>query len=305
VFLLSAGAAFGALAMLLGRWSDRLDALNHFAPYILGLDLIILAVALLFGGRPKAPAVAAALVAVASAGFLVLPEMAATLTQPQAKSHGPVLKVVQFNVWHGNVDPAGTLAWIVRENPDIVLIQEDAGRAIPLVAGLNHAFPYGPNCQYPRPCDAGVFSRHPVSATGRWPQQPLTWAVVRWQGRDVPVISTHHSWAFPAGEQQWQSRRLVKYARSFPARNLIVAGDMNSTPWSFSLRRQDETLGLERRTRGLFTWPARLLWPFDVRVPLFPIDHVYAGGGWETVSVRRGPRLGSDHYPVVVELAPR
>ena len=41
-----------------------------------------------------------------------------------------------------------------------------------------------------------------------------------------------------------------------------------------------------------------------VAFPLLPIDHLYAGPGWATVSVRRGPPLGSDHYPLVVTLAP-
>lgn len=88
---------------------------------------------------------------------------------------------------------------------------------------------------------------------------------------------------------------------------MIIAGDFNSTPWSFARRRDDRDFGLIRRTRALFTWPAekishnRLPAPF----PYLPIDHVYAGPGWATVSVERGPRLGSDHYPVVVTLAPR
>ena len=41
-----------------------------------------------------------------------------------------------------------------------------------------------------------------------------------------------------------------------PTDDVIVAGDFNSTPWSFSLRRQDRWFGLERRTRALPSWPA-------------------------------------------------
>ena len=63
---------------------------------------------------------------------------------------------------------------------------------------------------------------------------------------------------------------------------------------------------LIRRDRALFTWPAqqdsRLRWLG--LFPILPIDHVYAGPGWATVKVERGPRLGSDHYPVIVTLAP-
>ena len=91
-----------------------------------------------------------------------------------------------------------------------------------------------------------------------------------------------------------------------PKDRLILAGDFNSTPWSFSRRREDAMFGLERRTKALFSWPAGEVSRHRIKVP-FPflaIDHVYAGKAWRTVSVRRGPRLGSDHYPVVVVLAP-
>ena len=36
--------------------------------------------------------------------------------------------------------------------------------------------------------------------------------------------------------------------------------------------------------------------------PFLPIDHVYVGSAWRTVSVVAGPPIGSDHRPVVVEL---
>nr|QQZ48664.1 hypothetical protein JKL49_14190 [Phenylobacterium glaciei] len=45
--------------------------------------------------------------------------------------------------------------------------------------------------------------------------------------------------------------------------------------------------GLERRTKALFSWPAYL--GAKVPFPFLPIDHVYAGKGWRTVSVKRGP----------------
>ena len=32
------------------------------------------------------------------------------------------------------------------------------------------------------------------------------------------------------------------------------------------------------------------------------LDQVYAGAQWKTVSIERGPRLASDHYPVIVVL---
>jgi endonuclease/exonuclease/phosphatase (EEP) superfamily protein YafD len=130
------------------------------------------------------------------------------------------------------------------------------------------------------------------------------WATVRHPNGAFTVAATHFGWPFPAGPQQAQSRRLVASLERFPHDTLILTGDFNSTPWSWSLRRQDKALGLERRTRALASWPSGAFSrvahaPF----PFLPIDHVYAGKAWKTVKVARGPVLGSDHRPVVVILS--
>ena len=84
-----------------------------------------------------------------------------------------------------------------------------------------------------------------------------------------------------------------------------AAGAYRHAATSFSRRREDTLFALERRTRALFSWPAER-GPAGMGLPfaLLPIDHVYAGPGWRTVRAERGPRLGSDHYPVIVTLAP-
>jgi endonuclease/exonuclease/phosphatase (EEP) superfamily protein YafD len=91
-----------------------------------------------------------------------------------------------------------------------------------------------------------------------------------------------------------------------PRERMVLGGDFNSTPWSFRRQRDDRLLGLTRRDRAIATWPTGHsgLWPWPAPFPLLPIDHIYAGPGWATTGVRRGPRLGSDHYPLIVTLAP-
>jgi endonuclease/exonuclease/phosphatase (EEP) superfamily protein YafD len=131
------------------------------------------------------------------------------------------------------------------------------------------------------------------------------WATFRGSRGDFTVVGVHYTWPLPAGPQQQQTLRLSRVLERFPKESLVVVGDFNSTPWSFSLRRQDRLFGLERRTRALFTWPAGRFSSLTPAAPFpfLPIDQVYAGSDWKTVAVRRGPALGSDHYPVVVELA--
>ncbi|MBV8593019.1 MAG: endonuclease/exonuclease/phosphatase family protein, partial [Caulobacteraceae bacterium] len=107
-----------------------------------------------------------------------------------------------------------------------------------------------------------------------------------------------------AGTQQTQMALLADDLAPFDRRSLILAGDFNSTPWSAALRRLDRALGLERRTRAMFTFPVQpysryALWS---PLPFLPLDHVFAGEDWKTVRVTVGRNVGSDHLPVVAVL---
>lgn len=135
---------------------------------------------------------------------------------------------------------------------------------------------------------------------------PVTLATFSDRRGDYVLIGLHRPWPMNVDEVARQEAYLRRLVRSFGPETAIVVGDFNSTPWSFDRRREDEAMGLIRRTRALFSWPADRVSHnrSPTHLPLLPIDHIYAGSGWRTVSVERGPRLGSDHYPVIVVLAP-
>jgi endonuclease/exonuclease/phosphatase (EEP) superfamily protein YafD len=145
----------------------------------------------------------------------------------------------------------------------------------------------------------------PAWAGGGRPVRQMTRGYFRDSRGVFAVIGVHNAWPTDIADQQRQEHRLSDLIAATGRQRLIVTGDFNSTPWSFSRRRWDQAFGLVRRERAVPTWPAQtykhLRW---LGLPYLPIDHVYAGPGWATVSVRRGPRLTSDHYPVVVTLAP-
>jgi endonuclease/exonuclease/phosphatase (EEP) superfamily protein YafD len=302
------GATAG-LACLGGAFSDKLDALTHLAPVWLGCGLVGLVLGAIFAHDAERKAIVGlSLAAVVALGALMAPEMLATDRRPAVTPGAATLKLVQFNVWAENHDAAGTLDWIRAQQADVVLLEEGGGASWRIVKGLRATYPYAISCDGKRYCDTWIFSRFPIVQHRGFYEDHLplagAWATLRHPGGDFTVAATHFVWPIPAGRQQAQSRLLVSALARFPRDALIVTGDFNSTPWSWSLRRQDKALGLERRTRALASWPtgdfsrvARA--PF----PLLPIDHVYAGKAWKTVSVERGPSLGSDHRPVVVTLS--
>jgi endonuclease/exonuclease/phosphatase (EEP) superfamily protein YafD len=80
---------------------------------------------------------------------------------------------------------------------------------------------------------------------------------------------------------------------------VIVAGDFNVTPWSPHFRDLLATTGLRDAGAGqgwIPTWPIRL-GPAGI-----PIDHILIRGQVAVAGLRRGPDIGSDHYPLVADL---
>jgi endonuclease/exonuclease/phosphatase (EEP) superfamily protein YafD len=301
--------AFGlGLLGLGGAFSDRLDVPNHFAPIWLLLGLAGGLLGAIVSRRSERWAIVAmGVVAILAHGGLMAPELIAA--QTRKLDPGPAtLKVMQFNVWSENDDPADALKWILAEDPDVLFIEEGGGNSWALIGPLRRLYPFVVSCSgAARPCDSWVFSKKRMIARGGVydHERPMSaaWATLADPNGPFTVVATHYIWPIPAGAQQAQSRRLAEMLNGFDKKAMIVAGDFNSTPWSWSLRRQDKLFGLQRRTLALPSWPSgafiRLL---KAPFPFMPIDHVYAGKEWNTVSVRRGPHLGSDHRPVVVTL---
>jgi endonuclease/exonuclease/phosphatase (EEP) superfamily protein YafD len=230
---------------------------------------------------------------------------AAPIAQEFARPIGPPvragahyeIKIVEYNAWVGNRRPEADAGWLAAQHPDFIMMT-DVGR--PIADALQRrGFQYRKGV-----ADTAIFSRaertpEPYAIPAQdWPQLP-SFARATFVGPDGPftLIAAHlpRPTARPA---DGVAAALVRLSGHYDHRRLIVAGDLNLTPWSSALRGLDGAIGLERRDRALFSWPA-LASPW----PILPIDHLYAGSDWRTVSLTRGPRLGSDHYPIVAVLA--
>lgn len=290
-----------ALAALLaqgGRFDGRLDILTHFAPLYLIGGLFTLATAAVVRGR-RLPIMLGA-VAVISSAVLITPEIVRAKSAPAPADAPGQMKLIQFNAALDAQSLDERLAWLAQEDPD-VLVVEDAREVFQTAVSqrLNRHMACG------RTCEVAIFTRSaPLRIEsprrGRYGLGPAMAVVHLPSARgDFAVIGVHYAWPTEVRIHRENGARLLQIARPLETSRMIVVGDFNSTPWSFSRRREDAALGLERRTRALPTWPAK----GPLGLAFLPIDHVYAGQEWRTVSIRRGPRLGSDHYPVIALLA--
>jgi endonuclease/exonuclease/phosphatase (EEP) superfamily protein YafD len=81
----------------------------------------------------------------------------------------------------------------------------------------------------------------------------------------------------------------------------IVVGDFNATPWSFPFRRLISSTELSNSARG---FGLDLSYPADGNLLIrVPIDHLLFSDGLAVVDRRLGPAMGSDHFPLTVDLA--
>ena len=96
---------------------------------------------------------------------------------------------------------------------------------------------------------------------------------------------------------------LVVMGRAIEAagdRPTVVAGDLNDVAWSPTSELFIRLSGLldPRRGRGFFN-------SYNAKMPLlrYPLDHVFHSNHFRLVELRRLPSIGSDHFPMLVELS--
>lgn len=303
-----AAATVGSLAALaghFGRQNSDFDIFNHFAPIWLAGGLFALTVAWLAKDWVRGTLLAWGGVAALAASLHVAPELLRDTGPSAAADASGQIKIVQINAWVRNKNQDAIWKWVDTINPDIVLIEETT-------YSLRDTAVARPGWHVTcRTCEVMILSRRPPVESGfarlLGPRPgPLTRAVFRDARGEFAVIGVHYAWPTDSDDQYFQEEGLAEMIARGDRDRTIVTGDFNSAPWSFWRRRWDREFGLIRRDRALFTFPAmRSQWFSWASVPPFlAIDHVYAGKDWATVKVERGPNVGSDHYPVVMTLAP-
>lgn len=79
----------------------------------------------------------------------------------------------------------------------------------------------------------------------------------------------------------------------------LVAGDLNDVAWSYTTKKFLKISGLKdpRKGRGVFpTFHARY---FFMR---WPLDHIFCSHHFRLGALKRLPKMGSDHFPVMLRL---
>ncbi len=215
------------------------------------------------------------------------------------------LTLLQFNVLKVNATPSAVAAWVLREQPDIITMEETLGNNRSILDRLRPLYPHQTSCLSRMRCSTVILSRtKPLASGGLAQGDPenqgalsAAWARFASAGGPFTVVAVHFVRPWPWGDQRSGRHQLAAFLNTIDRRRAVVAGDFNLTPWTAAMPGQDRMFGLQRQTRFLPTWPAMI---DGMTTPaVLPIDHVYAGTDWRPDGIRRGPALGSDHHPVL------
>ncbi|MCF4098169.1 endonuclease/exonuclease/phosphatase family protein [Maritalea mediterranea] len=316
-FGFAATAGFFAIAAIVGFLGFALwpfDVFNHLQPiWLIGCIICLLLAPLFLSRQP----VRGFVIALSATGFLaataiVLPEYLAGLRQeaPQIEQDKS-LRLMTFNIFAKNDDLNALALSVLEVDPDIVVFQEYwRWHREGLEERLSDTFPYTLHCQGGRRSFVALYAKMPFAPQpGNYCLDSLTanqrTSIISVRFPDTEnmpgfsVITTHLDWPIPADRQRAQMERLIQAIQNTDG-PILVAGDFNSTPYSYALKNLIARTDLIRIAKGLPTWPAPPTYPIPMPAWL-QLDQMMRRGDIVASPAQRGPNGGSDHYPLYTD----
>jgi endonuclease/exonuclease/phosphatase (EEP) superfamily protein YafD len=321
IYLTVLVAALAAIALGSARsgWTALLRELSHLlfapAPVLLVLALIVRARVALLG------------LAVALLAFAACTLPRGMPNNEAANQPGPAFRVLTFNLGASRRlgQPENTLRAIAASDPDVICLVEAPGNTLATVgASLHEAYPYQAGST-----DAFVLSRFPLTeirteilsngakgslqASLELDHRLMTLTVVQLQRVDSyrglrsgprQLASTMRS--FTTEQRDAAVTELMGLIRAEAGTHVLV-GDLNLTPTSQAyrvLRSHFQDAFIEAGWGLGHTYPTAL-YPFGstLFLPLVRIDYVLHSSDLVARRAWVGPNGGSDHLPLMADLA--
>ena len=316
--LLRAGLITGLAVCLLASAAGQLAGLHwglelfsHFKVQLAAAALALLILSLLLRARL---AIGTALLLLLLNAYPLWPYLSGLL--PSAEAGQPGLRVLTLNLHHRHADRQAIEAYLEREEPALVLLTElpadgrgwlrTLERSYPhqAVESLDSVFEVALLSRWP--LEQVVFDRQVASFLPVLPARACPPSDVEAEGEAgacLSIVGLHA--ANPLGNSQRRDQQLrlaAEKAALAPEGRVLLLGDLNTTPWAPIFGEVLERSGLRDSAPG---FPLRATWLNRNLLFGLPIDHVLLGDGIEPTARRVGPDLGSDHFPLVVDLVQR
>lgn len=288
-----------SLITLLPLDHPALQLFTHFRLQYLAASLLLLAAFAFL--RSPVPAVALAISVLASA-VVVTP----WYMDRDAAIGDSQLKLLHANVLGSNAEHDRLFTLIANEQPELVFLQEISPQWEAALAALHADYPYHYVEARHGSFGIALFSRLPLASVGHVDSAPLGFPTLQGElavgDQTIHFVSTHPMIPLGAANSSARNEQLREVARQLgvAAESTILVGDLNTSMWGIHYRELERVTGLRNARRGHGVLPT---WPTFMPFAMIPIDHVLVSKDIGVQQISTGPRIGSDHLPLIVTLS--
>lgn len=297
LFLLS--AALPTLARPLARLDWRIDLLMHFQ--VANVIFSTLVALILWRLRRRLALLALALAVVQAAPLLPYHAPNPVPPAPRPSEH---LRLLVLNVLVDNFDHDSVERLLTQENPDVIGLIEYTPAWQSALSAVSRLYPYRLDAP-DGPRGLALWSRKPLinpirewHVAGGW---PCLHARIEFDGRPLELWIVHPSSPVRRMRQGGfpELSALAHQVASKSGARLVI-GDLNTTSGSPHFADFLHLTGLRDSRLGFGlqgSWPSGS--PYRIA-----IDHALLSPDLAVVTRRVGPDVGSDHRPLILEIAP-
>ena len=218
-------------------------------------------------------------------------------------SGGVELKLLHANVLSSNTEYDRLISLLDTEAPDLVMLQEISPDWLVALDELRADYPYSYAEAREGNFGIALFSRVPLKSVSHFDSPPFGYptivASLDIDGQVLHFIGTHPMIPVRGTFYDARNEQLAGVARLLgkQAEPKILVGDLNLSQWDVNYKHLEQQGGVRNARKGFGILPT---WPVFMPFAMIPIDHVLVS---ETISVTdfySGPRIGSDHLPLIV-----
>ena len=215
-------------------------------------------------------------------------------------------KIMSVNAYKDNKEPQALAQTIHEADPDVLLIMEMTGRLQAALLPVLERYSYSLETPVRDGFKICLFSKNPlddkeISHHGPG-DTPLLHAKTHINGKLYQVFSAHPK---PALNGAWHREReiyfsevekIVAQVNELP---VIMMGDFNAVPWEPDFQRFLKHTGLQSTIEG---YGYHMTWPVFFPLLGVPMDHILISRNKKYDDLHIGPYVGSDHYPISLNL---
>ncbi len=248
-------------------------------------------------------------------GFRIYPytplaeKQAKSATADHESSHQlPNLRVVVSNIEEENEQYDRWMSTVRAESPDVMIVLEIDNNWVDAVNSLIEEYPH--HVIHPQENWYGMMLlskfpilKHKIHFLVQNDIPSIDAVIELHDKQSIRVVGVHPRPPEPIRDNDAAARgaELTLWGRELAEETLpvIIGGDLNDVAWSETTRLFMRLSGLldPRRGRGFFnTFNANHVWM------RFPLDHIFHSTHFTVREVRRLDFVGSDHFPILIDL---